>query len=233
LVRWTGDEALDKVVERAQVGVTPVSGRRGKLFNMTSTNSSSAFFVHRKGTCLVQVLCSLILVSAPLVAQQEGVQRDVPYVPSPTEIVETMLKLGEVKQGDILYDLGCGDGRIVITAAQKFGARGTGVDIDPERIQEAEANARQAGVSDRVRFIQKNLFDADIHDATVVTLYLLPDVNLKLRPKLLRDLKVGTRIVSHQFDMGDWKPDKQVDVGWRSVYLWTVTEKAKRDFGGK
>lgn len=199
---------------------------------MTKT-SSSAFFVHRKGTCLVQVLCSLVLVSAPLVAQQEGVHRDVPYVPSPAEIVETMLKLGEVKQGDILYDLGCGDGRIVIMAAQKFGARGTGVDIDPERIQEAEANARQAGVSDRVRFIQKNLFDADIQDATVVTLYLLPEVNLKLRPKLLKDLKVGTRIVSHQFDMGDWEPDKKVDVDWRSVYLWTVTEKAKQEFGGK
>ena len=168
-----------------------------------------------------------------MAAQQEGVQRDVPYVPSPSEIVETMLKLGEVKRGDILYDLGCGDGRIVITAARKIGARATGVDIDPERIKEAEANASQAGLSDRVRFIQKNLFDADINDATVVTLYLLPEVNLKLRPKLLKDLKVGTRIVSHQFDMGDWKPDKKVEMDWRNLYLWTVTEKAKQEFGGK
>jgi SAM-dependent methyltransferase len=176
---------------------------------------------------LAQVLGSLLIVAAPLAAQRG----DVPYVPTPTEVVDTMLKLGEVKSGDVLYDLGCGDGRIVITAAQKFGARGTGVDINPERIKEAEENARQAGVTDRVKFLEKNLFDADIHDATVVTLYLLPDVNMRLRPKLLKDLKVGTRIVSHQFDMGDWKPDKQVEVGWRVVYLWTVTEKAKEEFG--
>ena len=197
------------------------------------TTSSAFFSAHRKGTGLALVSCCLLLFAAPLAAQQEEVQKDVPYVPSPTEIVETMLKLGEVHKGDILYDLGCGDGRIVVTAAQKFGARGTGVDIDPERIKEAEENARQAGVTDRVRFIQKNLFEADIHDATVVTLYLLPDVNLKLRPKLLKDLKVGTRIVSHQFDMGEWKPDKKVQLGWRSVYLWTVTDKAKQEFGDK
>lgn len=190
-------------------------------------------FVGRKASCFAQVLCSLMLVSAPLLAQQEEVRKDVPYVPTPPEVVETMLKLGEIKNTDILYDLGCGDGRIVVMAAQKFGARGTGVDIDPERIKEAEENARQAGVSGRVHFIQKDLFDADFHEATIVTLYLLPDVNLRLRPKLLKDLKVGTRIVSHQFDMGEWKPDKKVDIGWRSVYLWTVTEKAKEEFGGK
>ena len=173
------------------------------------------------------VLCSLLLVSVPLVAQRG----DVPYVPTPPEVVDTMLKLGEVHSGDVLYDLGCGDGRIVITAAEKFGARGTGIDINPERIKEAEENARKAGVTDRVHFIEKNLFEADFHDATVVTLYLLPDVNLRLRPRLLQQLKVGTRIVSHQFDMGEWKPDKQVEVGWRTVYLWTVTEKAKEQFG--
>ena len=142
-----------------------------------------------------------------------------------------MLKLGQVKSSDVLYDLGCGDGRIVVTAAQKFGARGTGVDINPQRIKEAEDNARQAGVTGKVRFIEKNLFDADIHDATIVTLYLLPDVNMRLRPKLLKDLKVGTRIVSHQFDMGDWKPDQQVHMDWRTIYLWTVTEKAKAAYG--
>jgi len=196
-----------------------------------NNNIPLALFVSRKGTRLVQVLCALLLASAPLASQQENGNGDVPYVPTPPEVVETMLKLGEVKKGDIVYDLGCGDGRIVIMAAQKFDARGTGVDLNPERIKEAEENARKAGVSDRVRFIEKNLFDVDIHDATVVTLYLLPDVNLKLRPKLLRELKVGTRILSHQFDMVDWKPDKKVEVSWRSVYLWTVTEKAKEQFG--
>jgi len=144
-----------------------------------------------------------------------------------------MLKLGNVHSGDILYDLGCGDGRIVIMAAQKFGATGTGIDLNPVRIKEANENASQAGVTDKVKFIEKNLFDADVHDATVVTLYLLPQVNLKIRPLLLKQLKVGTRIVSHQFDMGDWKPEKTVTVDWRNVYFWTVTEKAKQEFGGK
>ncbi len=177
---------------------------------------------------LAQVVCALAAAAAPLAAQRG----DVPYVPTPPEVVDVMLNLGQVHKGDVLYDLGCGDGRIVVAAVQKFAAaRGTGIDINPERIKEAEENARQAGVADRARFIEKNLFDADLHDATVVTLYLLPDVNLRLRPKLLKDLKVGTRIVSHQFDMGDWKPDKQVEVGWRTVYLWTVTEKAKEQFG--
>jgi SAM-dependent methyltransferase len=197
------------------------------------TISRSAIVTRRRSACLVEVVCSLMLASAPLAAQQGDVHRDVPYVPTPPDVVETMLKLGDVKKGDVLYDLGCGDGRIVIMAAQKFGTTGTGVDIDPERIKEANDNARQAGVTDRVRFIQENLFDADFHQATVVTLYLLPEVNMKLRPKLLQELKVGTRIVSHQFDMGDWKPDKKVDMDWRTLYLWTVTEQAKAQFGGK
>src|SRR5260370_19579690 len=119
-------------------------------------------------------------------------------------------------------------------AVQKFGAvRGTGYDIDPQRIKEANENATQAGVTDKVKFVIGNLFEADFRDATIVTLYLLPDVNLKLRPKLLKDLKVGSRIVSHQFDMGDWPPDKRIEVGWRSVYLWTVTEQAKAHFADK
>ena len=174
-----------------------------------------------------------MLAVSPLAAQPGDVHRDVPYVPTPPDVVEAMLNLGGVHKGDIHYDLGCGDGRIVIMAAQKFGATGTGVDIDPERIKEAEENAKKAGVTDRVRFRLMNLFDADFHDATVVTLYLLPEVNLKLRPKLLKELKVGARIVSHQFDMGDWKPDKQVSMDWRTLYLWTVTEQAKAEFGGK
>jgi ubiquinone/menaquinone biosynthesis C-methylase UbiE len=145
-----------------------------------------------------------------------------------------MLKLGNARGGDIHYDLGCGDGRIVITAVQKFGAaRGTGYDIDPQRIKDANENAKLAGVSDKVKFILGDLFEADFHDASIVTLYLLPDVNLRLRPKLLKDLKVGSRIVSHQFDMGGWEPDKRVQIDWRTVYMWTVTEKAKAQFAEK
>jgi SAM-dependent methyltransferase len=193
-----------------------------------------AFAAHRRRARLAPVLGALLLAAGLPAAAQETVHKDVPYVPTPPEVVETMLKLGEVKKGDVLFDLGCGDGRIVVMAAQKFGiARGTGIDIDPVRIKEAEENARQAGVSGRVRFVQQNLFEADFHEASVVTLYLLPDVNLKLRPKLLKDLKVGSRIVSHQFDMGEWQPDQKVDVDWRVVYLWTVTEKAKKEFGEK
>ena len=205
---------------------------RDKLSSM-KTITRSAIVARRRGVCLVEVVCSVMLASAPLAAQQGDVRRDVPYVPTPPDVVEAMLNLGGVKKGDIMYDLGCGDGRIVIMAAQKFGATGTGVDIDPERIKEAEENAKQAGVTGRVHFLQKNLFDADFHDATVVTLYLLPAINIKLRPKLLTELKVGTRIVSHQFDMGEWKPDKQVNMDWRILYLWTVTEQAKAEFGGK
>jgi precorrin-6B methylase 2 len=164
---------------------------------------------------------------APVFAQQAQPKRekDVPYVPTREEVVNGMLKLGEVKRGDVLYDLGCGDGRIVITAAQKYGARGVGVDIDPQRIKEANENAQKAGVSDKVKFMEADLFEANISDATVVTLYLLPSVNLKLRPKLMRDLKPGTRIVSHSFDMGDWKPEKEIEVDGERIYFWTIPAK--------
>ena len=118
-------------------------------------------------------------------------------------------------------------------AAQKFGATGTGIDLNPVRIKEANENAARPASPIRCSFIEQNLFDADVHDATVVTLYLLPQVNLRIRPMLLKQLKVGTRIVSHQFDMGEWEPDKKIDIGWRTVYLWTVTEKAKAQFGDK
>ncbi len=158
----------------------------------------------------------------PLAAQKG----EVPYVPTPEEVVDQMLKLAEVAKTDILYDLGCGDGRIVITAAKQYGAKGVGIDIDPERIQEANANAKQAGVAERTRFIEKDLFEADIREATVVTLYLLPSVNEKLRPKLYKELKPGTRVVSHQFDMGDWKPEKKVEIGYRTIYLWKVPASA-------
>jgi len=155
---------------------------------------------------------------------------DVPYVPTTDEAVDAMLKLGQVKKTDILYDLGCGDGRIVIAAAKKFGAHGVGIEINPERIAEAKENARKAGVENLVRFEENDLFLADFHEATVVTLFLLPNVNLKLRPKLLQDLKPGTRVVSNTFDMGDWKAEKEATVGSTDeesylshrLYLWTI-----------
>jgi ubiquinone/menaquinone biosynthesis C-methylase UbiE len=133
-----------------------------------------------------------------------------------------MLKLGGVRRDDVVYDLGCGDGRIVITAAREIGARGVGIDIDPERIKEARENARKAGVGRRVEFRNADLFESDIREATVVMLYLFPWVNLKLRPKLLSELKPGTRIVSHSHDMGDWKPEKEIEVEGHAVYFWTV-----------
>jgi SAM-dependent methyltransferase len=147
---------------------------------------------------------------------------DVIFVPTPGEIVDTMLKMAAVTKKDTVYDLGCGDGRIVITAAQRYGARGVGIDIDPERVNEATENVRKAGVADRVRIIRGDLFEADISPATVVTLYLLTDLNLKLRPKLLRDLKPGTRVVSHAFSMGDWKPEREVEISGTTVYLWRI-----------
>jgi SAM-dependent methyltransferase len=170
---------------------------------------------------------SVAAVPAAGFVQDDTPSLDVPYVPTTPELVEEMLKLGQIKSTDTVIDLGCGDGRIVIMAAQKFGARGVGVDLNPERIREATENAKKAGVAGRVRFVNANLFDADIHNATVVTLYLLPDVNLKLRPKLLKDLRPGTRIVSHSFDMGDWKPDKEVEVNGSRLFLWTVPKNGK------
>src|SRR5258706_2616443 len=156
---------------------------------------------------------AFILTLAPAQNQPPKRDPDVPYVPTPDDVVETMLKLAGVKKTDVVYDLGCGDGRIVIAAAKNYGARGVGIDINPVRIAEAKENARKAGVERLVRFEEKDLFQADIHEATVVTLFLLPTVNMKLRPKLLQDLKPGTRVVSNTFDMGDWKPDKEATVG--------------------
>lgn len=156
---------------------------------------------------------------------------DVVFVPTPQEVVDAMLKVAKVGKGDVLYDLGSGDGRIPITAAKKYGiARGVGIDINPERIKEAEANRKQAGVGNHVRFLNADLFESDFSDATVVTLYLLPALNLKLLPKLLKELKPGTRIVSHSFDMGKWKPKQSLDIGGRSVYFWTIPAPGTPDF---
>lgn len=150
---------------------------------------------------------------------------DVIYVPTPQPVVDAMLELAEVKKGDVLYDLGSGDGRIPITAAQKYGVRGTGIDINPVRIQEANTNARKAGVTDLVTFKQEDLFETDFSDADVVTLYLLDSLNEKLRPRLLSELEPGTRIVSHAFRMGDWEPEKTVQVDNSTIYLWRVPER--------
>lgn len=150
---------------------------------------------------------------------------DVIYVPTPQAVVDRMLAMAEVKPTDFVIDLGCGDGRMVITAAQKYGARGYGVDIDPERIHEANQNAHQAGVTDKVTFKIGDLFKEDLGKANVMTMYLLTDINLRLRPKILDELDPGARIVSHAFNMGDWEPDQQDTVDGRSIYFWYVPAK--------
>ena len=170
-----------------------------------------------------------LLFSANAFAQAPAVesrQPDVIYVPTPQEVVDQMLKLAKVGKNDVLYDLGSGDGRIPVTAAKRFGIRATGIDIDPQRIAEANENAKKNGVSHLVQFKREDLFKTDFKDATVVTLYLLPDLNVKLRPRLLAELKPGTRIVSHQFDMGTWKPERKVELSaGRVIYLWTIPER--------
>ncbi|MFP7723026.1 SAM-dependent methyltransferase [Lysobacter sp. A3-1-A15] len=149
---------------------------------------------------------------------------DVVYVPTPQAVVDVMLDMADVGPADVLVDLGSGDGRIPITAARRWGTRGVGIDIDPDRIREADAGARKAGVADKVDFIQGDMFDADLSDATVVTLYLLPRLNLRLRPALLA-LDPGTRIVTHNYHMGEWQPEAQRIVGDSVVYAWTVPER--------
>jgi 2-polyprenyl-3-methyl-5-hydroxy-6-metoxy-1,4-benzoquinol methylase len=155
-------------------------------------------------------------------AQQGLRQPDVIYVPTRQTVVDAMLKVTNVKAGDVLYDLGCGDGRIPVTAA-KLGARAVCIDIDPRRIAEANENVKKNNVGDRVRVLNQDLFTTDISEATVVSLYLLPSLNLKLRPTLWKTLKPGTRIVSHDFDMGDWKPEQTLNVDGATVYYWTIT----------
>jgi SAM-dependent methyltransferase len=178
-----------------------------------------------KGRALAAAVLGFLVASCAS-AQTQRKQPEVPYVPTPEPVVEAMLKMANVQKGDVVYDLGSGDGRLVITAARKYGARGVGVDINPDRVKEANANAREAGVTDRVKFVEGDLFEMDIKEATVVTLYLLPAVNMKLRPKLLAELKPGTRVVSHAFDMGDWQPEKTEVVNGSTIYFWTIPAKA-------
>jgi len=177
----------------------------------------------RSAIAAVWVIAWIIKAQSPA---PEQVQINAPYVTTPPEVVSAMLKLAAVGKSDIVYDLGCGDGRIVITAAKEYGAHGVGIDINPERIREAHENSRLAGVENLVRFQAADLFNSDIREATVVALYLLPDINLRLRPKLLTELKPGTRIVSHDFHMGDWKAAKEQIVGSSHIYVWIVPAKS-------
>ena len=173
--------------------------------------------------CLFSLVTWLCLAPG-WVAGQNAPKRapDVHWEPTPSDVVAEMLRLAGVRQGDVVYDLGCGDGRIVIAAARDFGARGVGIDIDPQRIAESVENARTAGVSQRVRFREEDLFEADIREATVVTLFLWPSLNLRLQPKLLKELKPGTRVVSYVHDMGEWPSEKQLSIRNRHIYLWTI-----------
>ena len=176
---------------------------------------------------LVAVTLAIPAATAAQTATQSPLRSpDVIFVPTPPEVVAAMLKVAKVGKGDIVYDLGSGDGRIPIAAVKDFGAaRATGIDIDPQRIKEATANLQKAGVGDRVRFLNQDLFTTNLSEATVVTLYLLPSLNLKLLPKLKAELKPGTRIVSHAFDMGDWVPEQTLDVDGRKVYFWTIPKR--------
>ncbi|MUL37608.1 SAM-dependent methyltransferase [Gloeocapsopsis dulcis] len=175
--------------------------------------------------CNSQTMTNAQIPQVETPAQSPERKPDVVYVPTPQEVVNEMLTLAKVTKDDVIYDLGSGDGRIPITAAQKYGARGIGIDINPERIREANENAQKAGVTDRVQFLQQDLFQSDFSEATVVTLYLLPELNVKLRPQLFKQLKPGTRIVSHDFDMGDWKPDQVVQTQEGStIYYWVIPE---------
>jgi SAM-dependent methyltransferase len=178
----------------------------------------------------VLVVAMTVASGASGMADQAAPQRepDVIFVPTPPDVVDAMLKLAKVTSSDLVYDLGSGDGRIPIAAAKTYGARGVGIDIDPERVREATGNARSNGVADKVTFRTEDLFTTDISPATVVTLYLLPSLNLKLAGKLMKDLKPGTRIVSHAFDMGDWKPQQTLTVSGRSIYLWTIPQPSQR-----
>lgn len=179
----------------------------------------------------VAALAAVCFAPPPLRAQDEAgaepVKKDVPYVPTPQPVVDRMLEMAGVKKGDVVYDLGCGDGRIIVTAAKKHGATGIGVDIDPARIKECHENAKAAGVTDKVKFIQQDLFTMEFKDANVLAMYLLPEVNMKLRPKILDGMKPGSRIVSHSFDMDDWKPDEEDQVDDSTIYFWIVPAKVE------
>ena len=168
----------------------------------------------------LMLLGSLALPS--LRTTQQEVDIHAPYVTTPLPVVHAMLKLADTRKSDVVYDLGCGDGRIVIAAAKRYGAHGVGVDINPELIQEARANAKREGVESLVRFTAQNVYEMDFREATVVAMYLLPDMHRKLSPKLQRDLRPGARIVTHTFDLGDWKPHQSRNINGEQIFLWRV-----------
>lgn len=192
----------------------------------TAVNNTNAI---NRNTVTVATATPAVPANTVIVDDVVPDELDVPYVPTHQSIVDEMLTMAEVKSTDVLYDLGSGDGRIPITAAKRFGTRGVGVDLNPVRVKEANKNAEDAKVTDKVKFIQGDLFEQDFSEATVLALYLLPEVNMKLRPKIL-EMKPGTRVVSHNYDMGDWKPEKSKtiktpDGETHYVYFWRVPEK--------
>jgi len=171
---------------------------------------------------LLALVVACVGVCSPIAQDRPAHDLDVPYVPTPPTVVDAMLKMAQVTSNDVVYDLGCGDGRIVVMAAEKYGARGVGVDLDPRRIAEANENAKLAPVADKVKFVVQDVFDTDFSDATVVTLYMLPSVNEKLMPKI-KALKPGTRVVTHAFTFGDaWPYERKEDVDGKTIYFWTV-----------
>ncbi len=209
---------LSDVVFGAAIGV---ASARSLSFH-TNTHSVTAMPVPLRGGGAV-MFSVLAQAQAPPPQPPPLRKPDVFYVPTPQGVVDAMLKMAHVTDKDVVYDLGCGDGRIPITAAKAYGARGVGIDIDPRRIEEANENAKAGGVTDKVRFRMEDLFESDIHEATVVTLYLLPSLNEKLMPKLKKELKPGTRVVSHAFDMGMfWPPDERGEAEGKSYYLWII-----------
>lgn len=186
------------------------------------------FVIGVAGLCLGLAGCGQGTVAEPVKnAEVRQADLDVPYVPTPYVVVDEMLRLANLGKGDVLYDLGSGDGRIVITAAKRYGAHGIGIELDPRRIAESETNAQRAGVVGRVRFIQGDLFEADLSQASAVTLYLLSSVNERLRPKLLKELRPGTPVISHTFSMGEWEPDKIVKADGHDVFLWIIPAHAE------
>jgi SAM-dependent methyltransferase len=216
----------------------------GGAFRVESLVTAKSLSLQRKDACMIRgtraVLLGAVLAVGvsfppaacaderplPIPQAQTQTERrpDVIFVPTRELVIDAMLKTANVGPNDVVYDLGCGDGRIVVAAA-KLGARAVGIDIDPQRIKEANENAAKNGVTGKVDFRLGDLFEADIREATVVTLYLLPSLNVKLRPRLMEQLRPGTRIVSHDFDMGDWVPEQTVSVDGKTVYLWTIPKR--------
>jgi SAM-dependent methyltransferase len=200
---------------------------------MSDQNRKPCSTTRRRTLKLFTWAIACAMTGVPAAAQNTPARPlDVPFEPTPQSVANRMLEIARVNKDDLLYDLGSGDGRIVITAAKKYGARGVGIDLDPQRVAEARTNAKEAGVEDKVKFVVGDLFKTDFSDATVVTLFLFPNVNRQLRPELWKQLKVGTRVVSHYWDMGkEWPPERTEVIDGRTIYYWTITEAQKKAAG--